>query len=156
MRPRAVVTYDPAGGYGHPDHVQAHRVTMRAVALAVVQGTPVAKVYWVRTPRSWAQRERAALQADHPASMTVRALDDPWPPVVADDEVVTTAVDARAQLGRKVEALRAHATQVRVEGEVLALSDGVAQAVRATEGFELVAGPLGPSGDGGRERDLLA
>ena len=156
VRPRAVVTYDPAGGYGHPDHVQAHRVTMRAVALAVVQGTPVAKVYWVRTPRSWAQRERAALQADHPASMTVRELDDPWPPVVADDEVVTTAVDARAQLGRKVAALRAHATQVRVEGEVLALSDGVAQAVRATEGFELVAGPLGPSGDGGRERDLLA
>ena len=156
VRPRAVVTYDPGGGYGHPDHVQAHRVTMRALALAGAQGWPVAKVYWVRTPRSWVQRERAALLADHPASMTVRALDDPLPPVVADDEVVTTAVDARERLGAKLAALRAHATQVRVEGEVFALSDGVAQAVRATEGFELVAGVLGPAGDGGRERDLLA
>ena len=151
VRPRVVVTYDPGGGYGHPDHVQAHRVTMAAVRLA-----PVAKVYWVRTPRSWALRERAALLASRPTSMTARALDDPLPPVVADDEVVTTAVDAGAQLHRKLAALRAHATQIRVEGEVLALSDGVAQSVRAAEGFELVSGRLGPAGAGGREVDLLA
>lgn len=33
-RPQVVSTYDPFGGYGHPDHVQAHRVTMYAVSLA--------------------------------------------------------------------------------------------------------------------------
>jgi N-acetyl-1-D-myo-inositol-2-amino-2-deoxy-alpha-D-glucopyranoside deacetylase len=33
-RPDVVVTYEPGGGYGHPDHVRAHAITMRAVALA--------------------------------------------------------------------------------------------------------------------------
>jgi N-acetyl-1-D-myo-inositol-2-amino-2-deoxy-alpha-D-glucopyranoside deacetylase len=42
VRPDAVVTYGPDGGYGHPDHVQAHRVTTAAVALA---GVP--RLYWV-------------------------------------------------------------------------------------------------------------
>ena len=45
VRPAAVVSYGPDGGYGHPDHVQAHRVTMRAVSLA-----PVPKVYWISAP----------------------------------------------------------------------------------------------------------
>lgn len=150
-RPRAVVTYDSGGGYGHPDHVQAHRITMRAVELA-----PVAKVYWVRAPRSWVRRERVELLARRPASMLARALDDPMPPVVADDALVTTAVAAAGQLARKVAALRAHATQVRVEGEVFALSDGVAQIVRGVETFQLAAGLLGPAGADGREHDLLS
>ena len=34
MRPQVLVTYDPNGGYGHPDHIQAHRVAMRAAELA--------------------------------------------------------------------------------------------------------------------------
>lgn len=34
QRPHVVVTYDPAGGYGHPDHVHAHTVTTAAVAAA--------------------------------------------------------------------------------------------------------------------------
>lgn len=43
--PAAVVSYGPDGGYGHPDHIQAHRVTMRAVELA-----PVPKIYWISAP----------------------------------------------------------------------------------------------------------
>ena len=155
VRPRAVVTYDPGGGYGHPDHVQAHRVTMRAVALAVGDGLEAPKVYWLRTPRTWAERERADLLARRPTSMTARAVDDPMPPVVADDDVVTTVVDAPEQLARKAAALRAHATQVRVEGEVFALSDGVAHVLRGREGFQLVAGRRGAVGPDGRESDLL-
>src|SRR3712207_7899468 len=34
VRPQVVVTYDESGGYGHPDHIQAHRVAMRAVDAA--------------------------------------------------------------------------------------------------------------------------
>src|SRR3954462_6982051 len=34
VRPQVVVTYDPNGFYGHPDHIQAHRVAMEAVRLA--------------------------------------------------------------------------------------------------------------------------
>ena len=55
----SVLTYDPGGGYGHPDHVQAHRVTMRAVELAGHVGIATPKVYWVRTPRSWANVQLA-------------------------------------------------------------------------------------------------
>ena len=62
VRPIAVVTYEPGGGYGHPDHVQAHDVTMRAVELAEAAGPgggpwPVPKVYWNVIP------ERAARAA---------------------------------------------------------------------------------------------
>ena len=51
VRPHAVVTYEPGGGYGHPDHVQAHRVAMRGVELAGRPGPggeawQVPKVYW--------------------------------------------------------------------------------------------------------------
>lgn len=155
LQPRAVVTYDPGGGYGHPDHVQAHRVSMRAVQLAGRGGAGSPKVYWVRTPRSWAARERADLLLRRPTSMTARAVDDPMPPVVADDDEVTTVVAAPEQLVRKAAALRAHATQVRVEGEVFALSDDVAQVLRGREGFQLVAGQTGPVGPDGREHDLL-
>ncbi len=154
VRPRAVVTYDPQGGYGHPDHVQAHRVTTRAVQLVAHEGA-APKVYWVRTPRSWVLAERHELAARRPASMSVRGLDDPMPPVVVADERVSAVVRAPGLLGRKAAALRAHASQVVVDGDVFALSDGVAQRLRAAEGFELVAGDPGPRGADGREHDLL-
>lgn len=44
VRPQVLVTYDPDGGYGHPDHIQAHRVAMRAAELAAAAGS--------RSPRS--------------------------------------------------------------------------------------------------------
>ena len=47
-QPDVVVTYDENGFYGHPDHIQTHRVTMAAVAAT---GIP-AKVYWTTAPRS--------------------------------------------------------------------------------------------------------
>ena len=49
---RSLVTYDPNGFYGHPDHIQAHRVAMRAVELAAAEGVAPAKVYWTAMPRS--------------------------------------------------------------------------------------------------------
>src|ERR1700728_407243 len=48
VRPDAIVTYDANGFYGHPDHIQAHRVTMAAIERTA---TP-AKVYWTTAPRS--------------------------------------------------------------------------------------------------------
>src|SRR3954453_4174517 len=47
-QPDVLVTYDENGFYGHPDHIQAHRITMAAVAST---GVP-AKVYWATAPRS--------------------------------------------------------------------------------------------------------
>src|SRR5689334_19189653 len=51
-RPQVAVTYDPNGFYGHPDHIQAHRVTMRAVELAATEGIGPSKVYWTAGLRS--------------------------------------------------------------------------------------------------------
>src|SRR5947209_2231958 len=50
VRPQVLVTYDPNGFYGHPDHIQAHRVAMRAAELAGPDGP--AKIYWTAVPVS--------------------------------------------------------------------------------------------------------
>ncbi len=52
LRPHVVVTYDPDGGYGHPDHIQAHRVTTEAVTASAGNDYPgapwqVPKFYWI-------------------------------------------------------------------------------------------------------------
>jgi N-acetyl-1-D-myo-inositol-2-amino-2-deoxy-alpha-D-glucopyranoside deacetylase len=138
VRPHVVLTYDPDGGYAHPDHVQAHRVTMRAVELCA---QPVPRVYWVRVPRSWAEHDRVAAVRQCPESMSRRDRLDPYPPVVVDDDLVDVVVDVRSVLGAKLAALRAHETQIRVEDGWFALSDGVAQRVRDREAYQLAAGP---------------
>jgi N-acetyl-1-D-myo-inositol-2-amino-2-deoxy-alpha-D-glucopyranoside deacetylase len=143
VRPHVVITYDPQGGYSHPDHVQTHRVTVRALELAAA-GRPAwrpAKVFWARVPRSWAQDERMQSITDRPASMQARRPGDPFPPVVVDDDLVDAVVDVASVLTAKVAALRAHATQVRVDGDWFALSDGVAQRVRDREAYQLAPGP---------------
>src|SRR3954465_11687085 len=71
VRPQVLVTYDENGGYGHPDHIQAHRVAMRAVEAAGDPGFrpdlgaawDVAKVYWCCVPRSELQRGIDALES---------------------------------------------------------------------------------------------
>ena len=163
VRPQVVVTYDPQGGYGHPDHVQAHRVTMAAVEAAAGPreaapggGEPwqVAKVYWVRVPRSWAEDERRALPGLVPASMRLPEEGSTYPPVVVDDGQVSAVVDATPWLPAKAAALRAHATQVLVEEPCFALSNHVAHLLRGQEAFELARGV--PGAPDGWEDDLFA
>src|SRR5690606_40460617 len=52
VRPSVLVTYDPDGFYGHPDHIQAHRVAMRAVARARAENLAPTKAYWTAVPQS--------------------------------------------------------------------------------------------------------
>ncbi len=101
VRPQVLVTYDDDGGYGHPDHIQAHRVAMRAVELAAEGGWDVPKVYWNRVPRSVAEEAFARLERDLPdlpfdKSASVRDV-----PGVVDDQRVTTAVDGTAYARRE-------------------------------------------------------
>jgi N-acetyl-1-D-myo-inositol-2-amino-2-deoxy-alpha-D-glucopyranoside deacetylase len=149
VRPHVVVTYEPGGGYGHPDHVQTHRVTMRAVELA--QGEwDVPKVYWNVMPESLVLGAPGAAGA----GMAARAG---LPSMVVADELVTTVVDGSAQLDAKRAALRAHATQILVDGPMFALSNGVWQPVLGREYYRLVRGETGGPFDGdGRETDLFA
>ncbi|MFK4117695.1 N-acetyl-1-D-myo-inositol-2-amino-2-deoxy-alpha-D-glucopyranoside deacetylase [Streptomyces longwoodensis] len=153
-RPQVVVTYDDHGGYGHPDHIQAHRVAMRAVELAAGAGWTVPKVYWNRVPRSVAEDAFARLRADLPGLPfdRVAAVDDL--PGVVDDDRITTAIDGTAYAGAKAAAMRAHATQIDVapDAPYFALSNELAQPLFTTEYYELVRGERPRE----RESDLFA
>jgi N-acetyl-1-D-myo-inositol-2-amino-2-deoxy-alpha-D-glucopyranoside deacetylase len=121
-RPQVLVTYDANGAYGHPDHIQAHRVAWRAFQ-TVGAGGP-ARFYATAAPES---------------------------------DQVTTEIDAEACFGRKLTAMRAHATQITVSAPFFALSDGVRRLARGTEYYTLLAGPRRPGrGPAGREADLFA
>ncbi|MEU2224424.1 N-acetyl-1-D-myo-inositol-2-amino-2-deoxy-alpha-D-glucopyranoside deacetylase [Streptomyces sp. NPDC018347] len=151
VRPQVLVTYDDNGGYGHPDHIQAHRVAMRAADLAAERGHRIAKVYWNRVPRSVAEAAFARLQ-DELGTLPFdkgAAVDDV--PGVVDDERITTAVDGTAYAAAKAAAMRAHATQIEVAEPYFALSNALAQPLFTTEYYELVRGTGQPG-----ETDLFA
>ncbi|MFS8198588.1 N-acetyl-1-D-myo-inositol-2-amino-2-deoxy-alpha-D-glucopyranoside deacetylase [Streptomyces sp. CWNU-52B] len=179
VRPHVLVTYDPDGGYGHPDHIQAHRVAMRAADLAAEPGFrpdpgpgtgldaglgepwTIAKIYWNRVPRSVAEAGFARLkdvldELPFPASA---ALDDV--PGVVDDSVVTTEIDGTAQAAVKAAAMRAHVTQIEVAEPWFALSNRLAQPLFPVEYYELVRGGRTGAADEhktglARETDLFA
>jgi LmbE family N-acetylglucosaminyl deacetylase len=104
-RPDVVVTYDPNGFYGHPDHIQAHRITMAAVAMT---GIP-AKVYWTTVARSQME-EFGKIMREYGADWD-EPEDGPMPEIGVPDEEITTRVDTTAFGGQKFDALAAHASQ---------------------------------------------
>ncbi|MEU9420580.1 N-acetyl-1-D-myo-inositol-2-amino-2-deoxy-alpha-D-glucopyranoside deacetylase [Streptomyces sp. NPDC051577] len=167
LRPQVLVTYDPDGGYGHPDHIQAHRVATRAAELAAEGayrrdlGAPhaIGKIYWNRVPRSVVEEGFAALRAaGGKAPFPGLAAPDDVPGVVADERItaeIGDGVGEEAYVTAKAAAMRAHATQIAVDGPFFALSNDLAQPLFAREYYELVAGEPGvPAGE--RERDLFA
>jgi N-acetyl-1-D-myo-inositol-2-amino-2-deoxy-alpha-D-glucopyranoside deacetylase len=142
----AIVTYDTNGFYGHPDHIQAHRVTRRAYELA--GGT--AKLYAIAMPRSVLARA-VELPAD---SWFMKNQDLS---VAVPDDQVTTEIDAAGYLDAKRAAMRAHETQLTVDGDYFALSNDIGQRILATEYYTQLAGPRAPhAGQDTRERDLFA
>ncbi len=174
VRPRVMVSYDDRGFYGHPDHIQAHRVAWRAFQLAGDPGPgapgrdaggpgpgepwPVAKFYATAMPRSVLAAATDLPGRDgetvppgfiaEPAADTV--------PFGARDDQVSTEIDGSAYLGAKTAAMRAHATQITVREPFFALSNWVGQRILGQEYYTLLAGPRGPAGPAGRETDLFA
>ncbi len=152
VRPHVVVTYGPDGGYGHPDHVRAHTITMAAVELARGRWD-VAKLYWTVADRAAVD---AGVAAMGPAPEGWQVPGPGELPAVPPDEV-TARVDIAPVLGAKRAALAAHATQVQVApgGRVYALSNDIAQPILPVECFTLAAGRPGTGAAGGREADLF-
>jgi N-acetyl-1-D-myo-inositol-2-amino-2-deoxy-alpha-D-glucopyranoside deacetylase len=172
LRPQVVITYEPGGGYGHPDHVQTHLVTMRAIELAALDGPtdpqaaepavpawPVAKVYWIVQPDSMTRATLSAIASAEGADYQGLDPAGRLPSEVVPDDQVTTAIDAMNFTGAKVAALRAHETQITVSADdaFFALSNGVRRPVLGLEFYRLVRGiPAGRPDDVGRETDLFA
>ncbi len=162
VRPAVVVTYDDNGGYGHPDHIQAHRVAMRGVELAadagfrpdLGQAWAVLKVYENVTPRSFLQQGMDAMKE---AGVDFFGTDDVDSlPFGVPDEMATCRVDAVDYEPLKMRALAAHATQVTVDGPFFALSDHLGQRAWGYEFYRLVRGePAGPYDEDGREVSLF-
>jgi N-acetyl-1-D-myo-inositol-2-amino-2-deoxy-alpha-D-glucopyranoside deacetylase len=163
VRPQVMVSYDDNGFYGHPDHIQAHRVAWRAFELA--DGL-VTKFYATAIPKSVLFEGIKAMQEQRAAGgevgdgagtrfEAVESIDD-LPFGVADDQV-TTKIDARDYLDAKVAAMRAHASQIAVDSPFFALSDGVGQRAFGIEHYTLLAGSRGTGhGEHGWEDDLFA
>ena len=129
VRPQVLVTYDENGFYGHPDHIQAHRVAGAAIGLAASTGHRVAKCYATAMPRSVAVAKGV----------------DYFVPFVPDEQV-TTEIDGGAYLAAKTAAMGAHATQIVVDGDRFALSSGRWQPLLAQEYYTLLAWGDAPPG----------
>ena len=163
VRPQVLVTYDQFGGYGHPDHIQAHRVAMYAAMLAGVPsyrkdlGEPweIAKIYWTAMSES---RMRASLRRLRDAGDTETFAgmepDGDLPPFITPDELISARVDGLAFAKRKLEALAEHRTQVEPDGPFFGGGES-GHAFWGEEFYRIVRGTSVPGADG-FEDDLFA
>jgi N-acetyl-1-D-myo-inositol-2-amino-2-deoxy-alpha-D-glucopyranoside deacetylase len=137
LRPQVVATYAADGGYGHPDHVRAHEVTMAAAANVA----EVARVFHVVPSRD---AQTAGLKELSTMDRMPFAVPEPHELPSVPDESITTVLDVGAHLPAKLSALRAHRTQVQVWSDkgnsAFALSNGVAQPLVSTEHYVLARG----------------
>lgn len=165
VRPQVLVTYDQFGNYGHPDHIQAHRVAMYAAQLAAVPsyrldlGQPwdIAKIYWVAMSES-RMREglRRLRESGDTTAFEGMDPDGPLPPFITPDELISCSVDGSDFAEAKMRAMKAHATQIEVDGPFFALSNNLGSWIWGTESYRIAKGTPGPVNDAGVEEDLFA
>lgn len=140
LRPAAVVTYAADGGYGHPDHVRAHDVTVAAVARVP------SRLFHVVIPRGVLEAGIAAF-AGHVEPPLRLPEPDELPSV--PDELVTARIDVSGVRAARVAAMRAHATQIVVQSGgaggrpvVHAVSNLVAQPFTEVESYVAASGTV--------------
>ena len=147
VKPHIMITYDEFGGYGHPDHIQAHRVAMAA---AKVASWDIPKIYWNVMPKSVIQMK--ALGSDF---MGAESADDL--PFAKDDSFVHALIDGGEYVEQKMEAMRAHGTQIAVDGPFFALSNNLGLEIWGNEYYTLVKGQKSePFTEKGFESDLFS
>jgi len=117
LRPHAVATFEPNGGYGHPDHIAIHNHTVRAFHLAADPGYhpelgpawQAERLFFSAIPRSFFREMRSEMQA---LGLDTTDLDNfaedsaGWP-----DEAVNVTVDVSSTVEAKWQALHCHRTQ---------------------------------------------
>ncbi|WP_205327752.1 N-acetyl-1-D-myo-inositol-2-amino-2-deoxy-alpha-D-glucopyranoside deacetylase [Glycomyces sp. YM15] len=160
--PEVLVTYDPDGFYGHPDHIQAHRVAMRAADLAadptwrpdLGPAHDIRKIYWTTMPRSIIEAQFDAFTGatDNPFA-GAESVDD-LPFGVPDDEIDACVI---GDTSSKREAMAAYATQIAPGDWLDVLGDKLGEDALGAEHYRLVKGERGPGGgEHGWESDLFA
>ena len=145
-----LVTYDEFGGYGHPDHIQAHRVATYAASLAAVpsyrrdlgEAHDIAKIYWGAMSAS---RVRQGLRDLREAgdTTTFEGMDPEvtcrrsWPRTRTSTAAV---VEPTTTSTPRWTAMRAHRTQIAVDGPFFALSNNKGNEIWGTEFFRIAKG----------------
>ncbi|MGL4306731.1 MAG: N-acetyl-1-D-myo-inositol-2-amino-2-deoxy-alpha-D-glucopyranoside deacetylase [Mycobacteriaceae bacterium] len=164
IRPQVVISYDPGGTYGHPDHIQAHHISSLAVSAAGDQGFigsgsawEVPKFYWTVFEQSGLMEGLAQIAEDElPSGWRMPHKEELF---CYPDAQITTTINISDFCESKLGALRAHRTQVEIapESNFYALSNKVVQPLLPEEHFILAVGQPGLPLDGtGRETDLFA
>jgi N-acetyl-1-D-myo-inositol-2-amino-2-deoxy-alpha-D-glucopyranoside deacetylase len=155
IKPQVLITYDEFGGYGHPDHIKAHQVAMRAAEIAETKGWRIEKIYWNTMPRSVIQMGIEKMKEVGSDFFGAESADDL--PFAKPDELVTSVVHASEFVPQKLAAMKAHATQIAVDGPFFALSNNLGLSVWGDEYYTIVKGEkAAPFDDNGRELDLFA
>ena len=143
FKPSVFVTYDPFGGYGHPDHIQTHRVGLLAVEAASMAALyPEAGPAW-RTPKAY----YTAIPKSGIVKMNQMFLDRGLPspfgeeidpaeiPMGTDDDLITSLVDVSEHIEDKQAALKAHHSQISPESFFLNIPDDLIPTLYGTESF---------------------
>lgn len=155
IKPQVLITYDDFGGYGHPDHIKAHRVAMRAAEIASNQGWQIEKIYHNTMPKSVIQMGIEKMREVGSDFFGAESVDDL--PFAKPDELVTTVINAPEYVPQKLAAMKAHATQISIDGPFFALSDNLGLEIWGDEYYTLVKGEkTAPFDVNGREIDLFA
>lgn len=129
-RADVLTVYDDNGGYGHPDHIQVHRVGMRAAELA---GTP--RVFQQTMNRDSIRRGMAEF-GEQAAQAGIELPDiNADPDFGKPESVITAAVDVRDYADYKRAAMRAHASQIGEQSFFLAMPDEAFRYSFGTEWF---------------------
>jgi N-acetyl-1-D-myo-inositol-2-amino-2-deoxy-alpha-D-glucopyranoside deacetylase len=152
VKPHIMITYDEFGGYGHPDHIQAHRIAMRASEVANWQ---IQKIYWNTMPKSVLAQGIAKMKEIGSDFFGAETVDDL--PFAKDDSLVTTLVDGSKFVDSKLAAMKAHETQIALDGPFFALSNNLGLQIWGDEYYTLVKGEKSePFDEQGRETDLAS
>ena len=145
-RPDAFTVYDEYGNYGHPDHIQVHRVGVRAAEMARVE-----RVYEATMNRDEFRRLMAkAAELGLPDIADLPDLEDVGDQMGLPEDLLTAAVDASGHLEVKRRAMAAHASQIAEHSFFLAMPPVAFAAAFGTEWYRLRGAPPGI-----REREIL-
>jgi N-acetyl-1-D-myo-inositol-2-amino-2-deoxy-alpha-D-glucopyranoside deacetylase len=155
-RPQVLITYNEMGGYGHPDHIQAHRVAMYAAQLAAVpsyrpdlgQAWTVQRILWsVMSQAKMSAAIRALREAGDTETFKGFDPDGGLMPMMAYDADIAVAIDGTNWIDRKTEAMLAHASQIRPDGPFFAATKVLGQSMWASEYYKFVGGVPFPEAD---------
>ena len=150
--PDVLVVYDDHGGYGHPDHIQVHRVGHRWAEMADID-----RVRWVTMNRDAIRTSIEAALADEDSWSDDGMLEQRRDRAESEsfgmpDAEITHAIDVSTVIGRKRAAIAAHASQIAPESFFLAMPDEQFASAFGTEWF---VDPGNPRRGGPQRTDLL-